>query len=92
LFALFAGFVVAFPGKIKNKLWFIPLGILIIHLTNIIRILALAIIAYKSPNYLEFNHNYTFTVSVYIIVFALWMIWTLYFSEIKSIHKNVSKA
>ncbi len=92
LFALFTGFVIAFPGKIKNKFWFIPLGILVIHLTNIIRILALAIIAYKSPNYLEFNHNYTFTVSVYVIVFALWMIWTLYFSDIKSINKNASKS
>src|SRR6185437_10564101 len=31
LFMFFALFVIAFPGSIKRKLWFIPLGIVIIH-------------------------------------------------------------
>ncbi|MDB4587762.1 hypothetical protein N9098_01355, partial [bacterium] len=29
LFALFAVFLIAFPGPVRHKLWFIPLGILV---------------------------------------------------------------
>ena len=75
LFVLFAGFVVAYPGPLKKKLWFIPLGIISIHLLNIIRIISLVFITYKSPQYLEFNHTYTFTILVYSYVFMLWMLW-----------------
>ena len=35
LFALFIGFVLAYPGPIKKKAWFIPLGVLTIHLLTI---------------------------------------------------------
>src|SRR5580692_9379809 len=37
LFMFFALFVIAFPGSIKKKLWFIPLGIVIIHFANVLR-------------------------------------------------------
>jgi exosortase family protein XrtF len=77
LFALFAGFVVAYPGNIKTKLWFIPLGLLSIHLLNIIRVIGLALLAYHAPEKLEFNHTYTFTFIVYSFVFVLWIIWAL---------------
>ena len=75
LFALFVGFVIAYPGPLKTKLWFIPLGLLSIHLVNIIRIVALVFITLLAPDYLEFNHTYTFTIIVYSYVFMLWMIW-----------------
>ena len=83
LFALFTGFVVAFPGSVKSKLWFIPLGILLIHLLNIIRVIALTLLAYKAPEYLDFNHTYTFTILVYSVVFILWMIWALKISKVQ---------
>ncbi|MCB0481135.1 MAG: hypothetical protein KDC83_06860 [Flavobacteriales bacterium] len=76
LVALFAGFVMAFPGKLKNKLWFIPLGILSIHILNVLRVVALCIIDLKWPHSLEFNHTYTFTILVYSWVFALWYLWS----------------
>ena len=76
LFALFTGFVLAFPGPIKSKLWFIPVGIVSIHLLNVIRVSALAVIQHYAPDYLEFNHTYTFTILVYSYVFYLWHIWS----------------
>lgn len=88
LFGLFTIFVLAFPGKWKRKLWFIPLGILIIHLANIIRIAILTIIAKNSPELLDFNHNYTFTITVYSIVFVLWYIWATKLSSIIPAPKN----
>jgi len=75
LFVFFALFVIAFPGSVKKKLWFIPLGIVIIHFTNVLRIIGLAIINYVAPQYVEFNHTYTFTLFVYGIIFLLWMWW-----------------
>jgi len=81
LFALFAGFILAFPGSWKNKAWFIPSGILLIHAVNLMRVLALAIIAYKLPEYLSFNHTYTFTMMMYAMVFVLWLVWAFVFSE-----------
>ncbi len=82
LFALFTGFVIAFPGAIKTKLWFIPVGILSIHLINVIRIVALCIVLKYFPDSLEFNHTYTFTIVVYGYVFLLWILWATKFSGI----------
>ena len=81
LIFLFAVFVIAYPGPIKQKLWFIPLGALIIHLSNSIRIISLSLIALYNPKSLEFNHTYTFTFIVYGIVFSLWMQWVNKFSN-----------
>ena len=75
LFSIFTIFIVAFPGKIKTKLWYIPLGLIIIHLVNVLRIMALVMINNHYPSYLDFNHLYTFTIIVYAAIFALWYIW-----------------
>jgi exosortase family protein XrtF len=81
LFALFTGFVIAYPGPVKRKIWFIPLGLFAIHIVNILRIVALAFITLYAPSYLEFNHTYTFTIIVYSFVFFLWMLWANKFSK-----------
>jgi len=75
LFALFTGFIIAYPGKIRNKIFFIPAGILAIHLLNVIRVAALAAIVYYNPDLLAFNHTYTFTILVYSAVFIMWYFW-----------------
>jgi exosortase family protein XrtF len=80
LFTLFAIFIIAYPGNQRHKWWFIPAGILAIHLLNIMRVVALAIIADISPTYLAFNHTYTFTFLVYGFIFLLWMTWVNKFS------------
>ena len=72
LFSLFMGFVLAYPGPIKSKLWFIPLGLILIHIINVVRVSALVLIVYYAPDTLEFNHTYTFTLIVYGFVFLLW--------------------
>ena len=81
LFALFAGFILIFEGSWKQKVWFIPLGIFIIHLLNVVRILALIFSGVVSKRLLEFNHKYTFTIAMYIITFIGWMIWVKYFAS-----------
>ena len=89
LFMFFALFVIAFPGSVKKKLWFIPLGIIIIHIANVLRVIALAIINFYAPQYIEFNHTYTFTFLVYSIIFLLWMWWVK--SSLKENQANEQK-
>lgn len=80
LFCLFAVFVLTYPGHQKSKLWFIPAGIIAIHFLNILRVTALVLIANFCPDYLDFNHTYTFTFIIYAFIFALWMLWVNRFS------------
>jgi exosortase/archaeosortase family protein len=72
LFSIFSIFIIAFPGDWKKKLWFIPLGMLLVHLANVLRVAALVLINNHFPQYLDFNHLYTFTIFVYAIIFVLW--------------------
>jgi exosortase family protein XrtF len=80
LFALFSLFIIAYPGRWLHKLWYIPVGITLIHILNIIRITALCIITLKSPETLEFNHTYLFQILMYAFIFLLWFIWIRKFS------------
>jgi exosortase family protein XrtF len=80
LYALFIFFILAFPGSIKHKLWYIPLGALSVFYLNVLRIVGLAIIMDINEEWLAFNHDYTFTIIVYAYVFALWMLWVQKFS------------
>lgn len=75
LYALFAGFVVAFPGPWQRKLWYIPVGILLIWILNVLRVAALAINHHYAHSSVDFNHHYTFTFVVYAFIFGLWMLW-----------------
>lgn len=81
LFMLFIVFVAWYPGHQKAKLWFIPFGIITIHILNILRVVALAMISLYSPNWLDFNHSYTFTFIVYAYIFFLWMWWVNSFAN-----------
>ena len=84
VFGVFSIFIFAFPGKIKNKLWFIPLGIIILHFINVVRIAVLTLISSYNPELLNFNHNITFQVIIYSFIFLLWHIWTKRLSSLKN--------
>lgn len=64
-----------FPGPWKHKLWYIPFGILIIHLNNILRIIILSVIVVNWPGYWDFAHDWILRPFFYVIIFALWVYW-----------------
>ena len=78
LYALFAGFVLAFPGPWKHKAWYIPLGIAFIWVLNVLRIAVLALNHHYARQSVDFNHHYTFNFVVYGCLFGLWMLWARY--------------
>ena len=74
---VFVAFMVAFGGPVKKMLWFIPAGLLLVHLFNIGRI---ALLYYTDLYYEEwfyYFHKYLFTAILYIVVFALWAVWII---------------
>lgn len=87
VFGLFAIFILSFKGDLIKKLIFIPIGILIIHFLNIIRIALLTYISAVNPYILDFNHNITFQLFIYGSMLALWYLWIIKFSKVKS-HEN----
>ena len=78
---LFVSFVIAFKGKFKAMVWFLPFGIAVIHIANIIRIALLAVALYHFPKAEHLLHGVLFPLLIYGIVFILWMIWVNRFSE-----------
>jgi exosortase family protein XrtF len=75
LMALFAGFIICYPGEKKSKLWYIPLGIILIMFLNILRIMAMALLSYHAPELLNFYHRYVFKFMIHGFILLLWIIW-----------------
>lgn len=78
--AVFVVFILAFPGPWRQRLWFIPLGVITIHFFNAVRVAVLCHITTINYEWLTFNHDYTFYVVVYGWVLLLWYIWVSRFS------------
>ncbi|MGB3619696.1 MAG: archaeosortase/exosortase family protein [Catalinimonas sp.] len=75
LIMLFVGFIIAYPGPLNRKIWFIVGGSLLIFFVNVTRALTLIFNFMYSKSTFDFNHKYTFTILVYLCVFGLWMLW-----------------
>jgi exosortase family protein XrtF len=73
---LFIAFVLAFRGR-NNKaaLWFIPLGLLSIHLFNLIRLALLIVVNHYQSNLFHFYHKFLFTGVIYLFVLLFWVGW-----------------
>lgn len=78
-FAHFLVLMLMFPGPWKHKLWFIPSGIIITHVVNIIRIAGLAIVQVNNPTAFDFYHDYIFRPFFYLVLFLMWVAWVEWF-------------
>jgi exosortase family protein XrtF len=72
---VFLSFVLAFGPLNKKLIWFIPAGLLLIHVSNLFRIGLLFFISKDYPHHLYFFHKYFLTAFIYGVVFALWFVW-----------------
>jgi len=64
-----------YPGPWKKKLWFIPMGVVVVHLTNLFRVTGLSVVIMEWPNYWHFSHDYLFRPFFYVVIFAMWLWW-----------------
>ena len=72
---VFFAFMVAFGGPLKKIMWFLPVGLVMIHIANLLRIGLLYVVALNYSRYFYYVHKYIFTAFIYLIVFALWYSW-----------------
>ena len=67
--------MILFPGPWKQKLWFIPMGIVIIHLVNVFRIIAMVFVTMQIPQHWDFVHDWVLRPFFYVVMFTLWVWW-----------------
>lgn len=67
--------MILFPGPWKHKLWYIPVGLVIIEWTNVIRICGVLMMQIPWPNSFHLAHDYIFKLFFYFVIFLMWMIW-----------------
>jgi exosortase family protein XrtF len=82
---IFAAFVLSFGPLSKHMIWFIPVGLVIVHLMNLLRIGVLFFVAIYMKKYLYFTHKYLFTAILYVVVFALWVWWVKKYASKKPV-------
>ena len=73
-----------FPGPWKHKIWYIPLGLIIIEFVNVVRIVGLTLTLIPWPTRFHFFHDYIFKTFFYFVIFLMWLIWVT-----KFIPKNI---
>jgi exosortase/archaeosortase family protein len=64
-----------YPGSWKKKLWYIPIGLVVVHLVNLLRIFGLSVQLFYYPQYFDFAHDYIYRPMFYAAMFALWVLW-----------------
>lgn len=62
-------------GKWLHKLWYIPLGWLLIYGINIVRIAAISLIIEFHPDLFDLFHTYIFKYAFYGCMFLMWVGW-----------------
>lgn len=80
---VFIAFVFALGPYIKKMIWFVPLGLLIIHLANLARLVMLFFVSLLKPDLMYFTHKYLFTAFIYLFVFLLWIWWVVRLARTK---------
>lgn len=64
-----------FPGPWKKKLWFIPVALIIMFITNILRIVILGVLLIHLPQYWDFLHMSVLRPAYYVVLFLIWVWW-----------------
>lgn len=75
LYALFIGFVLAYPDNGRRGGWFMLAGVVALYLINVARVAALALNHTYWYHTVDFNHHYTFTFVAYAAILSLWAWW-----------------
>lgn len=73
-----------FPGPWKHKAWYIPVGLVVIELVNVVRVVGIYLCMYYFPGSFEIAHNYVFKFFFYFVIFLMWVVWVEKFVHTKS--------
>jgi exosortase/archaeosortase family protein len=90
-FILIFFLLILLPGPWRQKLWFIPLSVLVIHFFNVIRFIGIAIQLNHSQQHFHFIHDWIFRPFIYLVIFFIWVAWVELFSKNKKISDTLPK-
>jgi exosortase/archaeosortase family protein len=79
--------LLVFPGKWYRKCWFIPLGVILVHATNVIRIALLSLVAVWKPSWIGITHDVLLRGIFYVVIFLVWL-WFIHIKSGKTNHSN----
>lgn len=72
---LFAAFILAFWNGWVKTLGYIIVGLIVIHILNVVRIALLTLGIIEYPEYTRLLHDIVFPLFIYGVVFLLWILW-----------------
>jgi exosortase/archaeosortase family protein len=76
LMAIYVGFIILMPYPFKRKIIFSVIGMIVLTIANIVRCGLLYWIYRRHPDMFDFNHHYTFTILMYLLIFYGWILFT----------------
>jgi len=85
---IFFCIIAFYRGPFRKKLWFIPLGLVVVYLFNLFRIAAITALVQQHSDWFTFLHEYFFKYLFYAVIFALWVWWEEKFATVKEKNKN----
>ena len=72
---IYAGIILFYWGPLLKKLWYIPMGCIILTVYNVIRIAAIVRFTDGCPERFDSLHDGILRYIYYTIVFLLWVVW-----------------
>ena len=75
LTTFFSALIISCSGSIRKKIWFIPLGIAVIYMVNLLLICGLNLLVRIDSTIWELNHKIIFSLVVYSFIFFMWGYW-----------------
>jgi exosortase/archaeosortase family protein len=72
---IFSGIMICYFGPCLKKLWYIPMGCILLTVYNVIRIGSITMLTNGHPEKFDSLHNGIFRYIYYTIIFLLWLYW-----------------
>lgn len=81
--SFFIVFIIFQSGEFKHKAWYIPSGIVLLILLNVIRVVIIVWQQYLNPDSFQFVHDTVSPIIMYPAIFFLWIFWVNIFGKQK---------
>jgi exosortase/archaeosortase family protein len=72
LMVLYITLVATYPAPLKLKVGVILGGLITIHLVNMLRVAVLNLMTVHLPQYVDFNHHFTFRILVFLFILVIY--------------------
>lgn len=72
---IFFVIIAFYSGPWKQKMWFLPAGLIIVYLFNIFRITFIVAVIRNHPDQFDLLHEHVFKYIYYGVIFLMWVYW-----------------